>query len=677
MRPLFLLCFLFLWNSFSLPAQEKPAFSRLDVFELEWANHPQVSPDGQWVVYQRQGMDIMKDRRTSQLWLLNTNGSFHQKLTSVDGSESNPVWSPTGDRIAYISRTDEGSEIFIYWMNTGQYGRITQLDRSPGGLTWSPDGKTLAFSMLVPAKELSLVSPPPKPKGATWADAPRITTRLKHEADGQGKLEPGFRHFFVVPSEGGTPRQITSGDFNFGQSPQWAPDGRHLIFSANLHPDWEYERNNSEIYKIALADGKIDTLTERQGPDYDPVVSGNKIAYLGYTDKVQTYQINTLTVMNLDGSHKKTIELNLDRNIANLQWHPQKEVLFYTFDDRGDTKIGSVALAVPAPKVLAKQLGGTSIGRPYSGGSYHVGGNGVVVYTHSTPYRPAELALVQGPGKEPLILTSLNNDLTDFRTFGAVEEIWYKSSFDNRDIQGWIVKPPFFEADKSYPLLVENHGGPTSNYGDRFSPEMQLYATAGFVVFYPNPRGSTGYGEEFGNLLYHNYPGEDYLDVMDGVDAVLAKGYTSEDSLFVTGGSAGGIMTAWMIGKNNRFRAAAVVKPVMNWFSKTLTADNYYGYANYRYPGQPWENMEIYMQFSPISLVGNVETPTLVMVGSEDLRTPLSEAKQLYHALKLRKIETALVEIPGASHFIANRPSQLITKIDHIVAWFDRYRRLN
>ncbi|MCB0640313.1 MAG: S9 family peptidase, partial [Phaeodactylibacter sp.] len=347
---------------------------------------------------------------------------------------------------------------------------------------------------------------------------------------------------------------------------------------------------------------------------------------------------------------------------------------FFSYDDQGDTKIGSVGLQVPVPKVVAKDLGGTSVARPYSGGAFHVGGNGVVVYTHSTPYRSAEMALVQGAGKEPILLTQLNKDLTDYRTFGEVEEIWYTSSFDNRDIQGWIVKPPFFEAGKTYPLLVENHGGPISCYGDHFSPEMQLYAAAGFVVFYPNPRGSTGYGEEFGNLLYHNYPGEDYQDVMDGVDAVLAKGYTSPDSLFVTGGSAGGIMTAWIIGKNNRFRAAAVVKPVMNWFSKTLTADNYYGYAYYRYPGQPWENMETYMQFSPITLVGNVETPTLVMVGTDDLRTPISEAKQLYHALKLRKIETALVEVPGASHFIANRPSQLIAKVDHIIAWFDRYR---
>jgi len=269
---------------------------------------------------------------------------------------------------------------------------------------------------------------------------------------------------------------------------------------------------------------------------------------------------------------------------------------------------------------------------------------------------------------------SLNNDLLEQRSLGKVEEVWYQSSIDQRDIQAWIVKPPNYDPDKKYPLLVENHGGPILNYGDRFSPEFQLYAAAGYIVFYPNPRGSTSYGEEFANLLYHNYPAEDYQDVMDGVDVLIEKGIATEDSLFVTGGSAGGIMTAWIIGKNNRFRSAAVIKPVMNWISKTLTADNYFQYAHSRYPGQPWENVMEYWKFSPISLVGNIETPTLVMVGLDDLRTPLSEAKQLYHALKLRQIETALVEIPGASHFISKRPSHLISKVEYILAWFERSR---
>jgi len=320
-------------------------------------------------------------------------------------------------------------------------------------------------------------------------------------------------------------------------------------------------------------------------------------------------------------------------------------------------------------------LGGTSIGRPYAGGSFSVAKNGNIAYTISRPDFPAELAIIKSNALKKI--TKLNDDLLSYRTLGKVEELWYKSSFDQRDIQGWVVYPPNYDKSKKYPLLVENHGGPILNYGDRFSAEIQLYAAAGYIVFYPNPRGSTSYGEEFGNLLYYNYPGEDYNDVMDGVDVLIGKGIAHEGQLYVTGGSAGGIMTAWIIGKNNRFEAAVVAKPVMNWISKTLVADNYYGYANTRYPGQPWENFETYWKFSPLSLVGNIETPTMVMVGMNDLRTPPSEAKQLYHALKLRKIETVLVEIPGASHGIASKPSNLITKVANTLAWFEKYKKEN
>jgi len=671
-----LLLFLLTLTTATLSAQTHPAFSRMDVFGLEWVQDPEISPDGTQIVYVRRGMDIMKDRRQSRLWIVNTDGTRHVKLTNDDRNESSPRWSPDGTRIAYTSSTDQGSEIFIYWVATGKSARISQLPQSPGGLSWSPDGKHLAFSMFVPEPEPRLVSPPKKPEGAQWADHPRVITRLKHEADGTGYLEPGFSHLFVIPASGGPHRQVTSGDFHHRGAPVWSKDGQSLFFSTNRNEDWAYDFRNSEIYRLDLVSGDISALTDRDGPDNDLALSpdGELIAYTGYDDKVQTYQITRLYLMNTDGSGKREIATGLDRSISSPVWDAQGNGLYFQYDDKGNTKIGYTTLNGER-SLVAENLGGTGIGRPYGGGSFSLADNGDIVFTHTTPYHPAELALVKKGAEEAKLLMSLNEDLLSRRTLGQVEEIWYKSTVDGRDIQGWIVKPPFFDENKQYPLLVENHGGPISNYGDRFSPEIQLYAADGYVVFYPNPRGSTSYGEEFGNLLYHDYPGDDYQDVMDGVDAVLEQGYVSEDSLFVTGGSAGGIMTAWMIGKNNRFRAAAVVKPVMNWISKTLTADNYYGYAYSRYPGQPWENPDIYMAYSPISLVGNIETPTLVMGGTADLRTPMSEAKQLYHALKLRKIETALVQIPGAYHFIANRPSQLITKIDHVLAWFDRYRK--
>jgi len=672
MRRLFLFVLMVCALQFSMA--QKPNFTYLDVFGLQYVSDPQISPNGEWAVYRRMGFDILKDASVGNLWLIKTDGSQHQKLTTREVSESSPVWSPSGDRIAFSGSTDEGSEIYMYWTRTGKVARLTQLPFSPSSLTWSPDGQKLAFSMNVPKTAPVIAKMPKKPKGAKWADPPRITDRVYHEADGRGYIKPGFNHIFVVPAEGGAPRQVTSGDWHHRGTLSWAKDGGKIYFSANRVKDWEYRFRNSEIYSVDVENGEIKALTDRNGPDYSPRVSpnGKYIAYLGFKDKVQAFQIRKVHIMNLDGSDKRIISGGLDRTISNIQWNAKSDGVYIQYDDKGNGKVAQVSFSGTVSKLI-DNVGGTTLGRPYAGGSFSVSKNGTIAYTQTRPTYPAELAILKTKAKNPIKITNLNGALLNYRELGKVEEVWYKSSVDARDIQGWVVYPPNYDPSKKYSFMVENHGGPILNYGDRFSIEMQLYASAGYIVFYPNPRGSTSYGEEFGNLLYNNYPGEDYNDVMDGVDYLIDKGIAHEDQLFVTGGSAGGIMSAWMIGKNNRFEAAVVAKPVMNWISKTLVADNYFYYFDHRYPGQPWENFEGYWKFSPISLVGNIQTPTMVMVGMNDLRTPPSEAKQLYHALKLRKIETVLVEIPGASHGIASKPSNLITKIAHTVAWFDKY----
>ena len=652
----------------------KKSFSYLDVFDLEYVSDPQISPDGEWVVYRRMGFDIMKDRKKGNLWMIKTDGTNHQKLTSREKNESSARWSPDGNKIAFVSSTNEGSEIYLYWVKTGKIAKMSQLPFSPASLTWSPNGLQIAFTMHVPQTPPVAAKLPKKPKGAKWADEPRITDRLKHEADGTGYIKPGFHHIFVISADGGSSRQVTSGDYHHQGSLSWSPKSDKIYFSGNRSDDWEYDFRNSEIYFIDLQTGVINTLTSRKGPDHSPKISpnGKYIAYIGFEDKTQTHQTSYLNLMHVDGSNKKTISKELDRDVSNIIWDEKSSGLYFSYDDKGNTKIAHIDLSGNIMK-LADDLGGTSIGRPYAGGSFTASTKGTIAYTLSKPSFPAELAIKKSTSFQKI--TDLNANLLDYRTLSKVKEIWYKSSIDDRDIQGWVVYPPNYDASKKYPIIVENHGGPILNYGDRFSAEIQLFASAGYIVFYPNPRGSTSYGEEFANLLFNNYPGEDYNDVMDGVDELIKKGLAHEDQLFVTGGSAGGIMTAWMIGKNNRFEAAVVVKPVINWISKTLVADNYFYYANSRYPGQPWENFETYWKFSPISLVGNIQTPTMVMVGMNDLRTPPSEAKQLYHALKIRKIETVLVEIPGAGHGIAAKPSNLITKVANTLAWFEKYKK--
>ncbi|GHD32852.1 S9 family peptidase [Halioglobus pacificus] len=645
-------------------------FQREDVFGLQWVSKPQISPDGQRIVYERKSMDIMKDRRVGRLWLVGADGENHVPLDSGSSGQGGAQWSPAGDRIAFIA----DGQIHVHWLEGSKSAAITQLTESPSSMSWSPDGSRIAFSMLVPEAPPVLVKPLKKPEGAEWPDAPSVTTALRYERDGAGRLEPGYSHLFVVDADGGPARQVTSGDYHHTGQAQWLADGSGLVFSANRHPEWEHQIRESELYQLDIASGEIQALTARKGPDAGPVVSpdGRYVAWNGYDDKVQAFQVTQLYVMDLDDGEPRALNATLDRSVSGLQWAGNSKGVYYLYSDKGETRVGFTSLSDKSRDV-ARKVGGESMARPYSGGSYSVSRNGTVAFSLSEPSRPAELAIATGSADKARTVIALNENLLAHRTLGEVEEVWYSSSIDGLDLQGWIIKPPNYEEGKAYPLLVENHGGPIAHYGPHFTPELQLFAAHGYLVFYPNPRGSTSYGEAFANLLFNNYPGEDYQDVMDGADYLIDKGLTSEDRLYVTGGSAGGIMTAWIVGKNNRFQAAAVIKPVMNWISKLLTADNYFYYADYRYPGQVWENPENYWKSSPVSLVGNIQTPTMVMVGSNDLRTPLSEAKQLYHALKLRQIDTALVEVPEAPHFIGNRPSQLITKVDHILAWFEKY----
>ncbi len=649
-------------------------FQPLDVFELEYAADPQISPDGNRIVYQRRFMDIMTDRVRSNLWIINADGTDHRPLTTGLENDSSARWSPDGSKLLYVSSADGSRQLYLRWMDTGQTARLTHLTSSPSGLAWSPDGQHIAFTMQVLEPEDSFAGMPKKPKGATWAEPAKVITKLKYRADGAGYLEHAYTHVFVVPAEGGTPRQLTSGPYNHTGTPSWTPDGQALVFSANRHENAEFEPSNSEVYAVTLADGQITALTDRFGPDRNPVVSpdGQHIVYLGYDDTFQGYQVTRLYVMDRSGTNPRALTENLDRSVSAPVWQADGKGLFVRYDDEGNTKVAHVTLDGET-EVLAGDVGGMSIGRPYAGGAFSVASTGRFAFTHSRPDHPADVAVGQ-VGAVAKRITHLNDDLFGHKTLGEVEELWYTSSFDDRRIQGWIVKPPKFNSDQKYPLLLEIHGGPFSNYGDRFSAEVQLYAAAGYVVLYTNPRGSTSYGGAFGNLIHHNYPGEDYDDLISGVEAVIAKGYIDPTQLFVTGGSGGGVLTSWIIGKTNRFRAAVVAKPVINWYSFALTSDSYNFYYQYWFPGPPWEYTEHYMKRSPISLVGNVNTPTMLLTGESDHRTPISETEQYYQALKLRKVETMMVRIPGAGHGIAARPSNLIAKVAHILAWFDRYR---
>ncbi|MEM1380517.1 MAG: S9 family peptidase [Pseudomonadota bacterium] len=651
-----------------------PHLSSEDVFSLEWADAPRIAPDGKHALYSRRSFDVMTDRAVTDIWMVALDGSLHEPLlTGVPGLRS-ARWSPDGERIAYIARADDGrTGIFVHYIESGRTGTLAALSESPSSLTWSPDGSQLAFTMPVKAQPERLVKPPKKPEGAKWAEPPKYIDRARYRSDGGGFRELAYRHVFILPADGGTPRQLTQGDFDHGGPLSFLPDGSAIIFSANRHEDWELETIEADIFSVSVADGALVQLTDAPGAETNPAVSpdGKHIAYLQRDNEAANpYIMPQVMAMHTDGSDPYPLADDIDRRPSDPNWISNRAVAF-SYHDRGTTKVGIANLNADV-EMGVTEISGTTIGRPYLSGSYHRLGE-TTVFTKGSEVRPADLYVSKG-GKTRR-LTALNEDLLAHRALGEVTAFQYTSPFDGQEIDGWMITPPGYDEDKTYPLIIEIHGGPHLSYGPHFSAELQRMAAAGYVVIYDNHRGSSGYGEAFGQLLKFKYSSkEDFADHMGAVDWAIENGYADENNLFIAGGSAGGIATAYAVGLTDRFNAAVAAKPVINWVSKTLTADSYIGQQRHQFPGPPWENLDHYWERSPLSLVGNVSTPTMLITGEVDYRTPISETEQFYQALQLRRVPTAMVRIPGSGHGIAGRPSRLNAKVDYILAWFDKYK---
>lgn len=650
-----------------------PVLTDIDTFELEYGSDPQISPDGEHIVYVRNSMDIMVDGVRKDLWIIDVASGEHRPLVTGAGSSSMPRWSPGGKRLAYVASSEGDIQIFVRWLDTGQTARVSNLRERPSHLSWAPNGRQLAFVMAVPHTPEPLAKMPAKPEGATWAEPAQIIDSLYYRADGRGYLESAYRHLFVVPADGGTPRQLTEGQFHHNGPLGWADDGKRIVFSSNRQADWEYSPTQSDIFSVAVADGGITRHTDKPGPDYAPTVSANGrfVAYLGAEERNAWHNPRSVWLLDLESGTTSELTADFDRSIADIHWAGDRDIWF-SYLDAGQTRLARVGRS-GGVRSTDLTLSGTTLGRPYTSGDFSVAAGGEIAFTRGSTERPADIAFSAG-GKAPATLTALNDDLLGNRGLGQVERIVWQSSHDQQDIEGWLVTPPGFDPSRRYPLILEIHGGPHAAYGPNFSAEVQLYAAAGYVVLYANPRGSTGYGDAFASEINRAYPGYDYDDLMSGVDAVLERGFVDPENLFVTGGSGGGVLTAWIVGKTNRFRAAVVAKPVINWISFALTADNAYFYSNYLFDKPVWEDVAPFWERSPLSLVGNVTTPTMLLTGEVDYRTPMSETEQYYQALKNRKVDTLMVRIQGASHGIAAKPSNLVAKVNSILAWFARYR---
>lgn len=658
-------------------AQEKPSDTLLTVnhyLDFETVGDVRISPDGARIIYTRRYVNKQLDRFESALWIMNADGSENRFLTKG----SSPIWSPDGTRIAFLNEGEpRGTQIYVRWMNAeGATSQVTRVETDPGDIAWSPDGKWIGFAMFTPKPNVWAIDMPTAPTGAQWTPAPRYVSNLHYRADRRGFLESGFVHLFSVPADGGTARQLTKGDWNAGSrfdgQPgsvgwSWTNDGKSIVFDGLMDVNSDANYRDSDINIVDLTTGAMRKLSSARGSWSRPVVSpdGQWIAFNGYAYTSQTYKTSELFVMRLDASGMKKISSSLDRDVGELTWAQDGSGLYFSVGDRGTVNVHFASLAGAVRQV-------TSGAHLLSLGT--ISRTGLVASSLSAAQQPPDV--VRWDLKAPNTftrLTRVNEDLLAGKKLGTLEEVWYTSTSGTR-VQGWVVKPPNFDASKKYPMIMEIHGGPHGMYNVGFSYMYQNFAANGYVVLYTNPRGSTGYGTDFGNAINKKYPGVDYDDLIAGVDTLVRRGYVDTSRMYVGGCSGGGVLSSWVIGHTNRFAAAAVRCPVMNWISFAGNSDvPYFSHAWFEKPF--WEDPKSWLEQSSLMYVGNVTTPTVIMTGELDLRTPMAQSEEYYSALKMRGVPTALLRFQNEFHGTSSRPSNFMRTQLYMMSWYQKYKR--
>jgi len=679
---------------------EKRTITETDLFKFAWVADPQIAPDGSQVTFVRVWVNQKADRYDSALWIVRTNGDAPRQLTSGP-RDSNPRWSPDAKTLAFLRSPDkdgrpQAPQIYLLSLEGGEAQPLTELQRGAGGFEWSPDGKTIAFVSSDEGKKESGAAEAgeAKEKPPEHVSDVRVINRAVYRSNGPGYLNPkSHSHIWTiaVPALGRgempKPKQITKGNFNEGNL-SWSPDGSRICFGAQRSLEPYYETPRTELFSIAPDGSNEQKLLSFQGGmrDYTFSSDGKRIGFQGVAthQPVQSYTQPDLFVVaseagaaprNLTGAYDFDIGGGIGGdqhsprggNPGGVIWSADDRWIYVNVAEHGRANLKRIDAA--SGKVEPLTTGDHDV-MSYTA-SRDASKMALVI---STSTNIGDLFVLDTATGKLTQLTHVNDELFSQLNLTDPEEFWY-TSFDGKKIQGWIQKPPDFDPSKKYPLILEIHGGPHSAYGFTFTHEFQWMAAKGYIVLYTNPRGSTSYGQDFGNIIQYNYPGDDYKDLMAGVDEVIKRGYIDVRKMGVTGGSGGGVLTNWTVGHTTRFAAAVSQRSIADWSGFWYTAD-FTLFTPTWFRAAPWEDPKDFTNRSPITYIKNVTTPMMFIEGEADYRTPPADGgEMMFRALKYRKIPAVMVRFPNESHELSRSgaPWHRVERLQHIVNWFDKY----